>query len=47
MLTQQLLKLTLVGAEWVLWLLLGLSVISVAIMLERPGSRNPRVGAKV
>ena len=23
------------GAEWVLWLLLGLSVISVAIMLER------------
>ena len=23
------------GAEWVMWLLLGLSVISVAIMLER------------
>src|SRR5947207_10478286 len=23
------------GAEWVMWLLLGLSVVSVAIMLER------------
>lgn len=34
-LTQRLLGLTLVGAEWVLWLLLLLSLISVAIMLER------------
>ena len=23
------------GAEWVMWLLVGLSVVSVAIMLER------------
>jgi biopolymer transport protein ExbB len=35
MLTEKLLSFTLVGAEWVLWLLLGLSVVSVAIMIER------------
>jgi biopolymer transport protein ExbB len=34
-LTQKLLGLTLVGAEWVLWLLLFLSLVSVAIMIER------------
>src|SRR5262249_61318632 len=26
---------TLLGAQWVLWLLIGLSVVSVAIMIER------------
>lgn len=26
---------TLVGAEWILWLLIGLSIISIAIILER------------
>jgi len=35
MLTQQLLKLTLVGAEWVLWILVLLSVISVALIVDR------------
>jgi len=34
-LTQKFLQFALVGAEWVLWLLVGLSVISVYIMLER------------
>lgn len=34
-LTERLLGLTLAGTEWVLWLLLGLSVISVAVMIER------------
>lgn len=34
-LTQKLLALTLVGAEWVLWLLILLSLLSVAIMIER------------
>jgi biopolymer transport protein ExbB len=34
-LTQKLLSFTLLGAEWVLWLLIILSVISVAIMIER------------
>jgi biopolymer transport protein ExbB len=33
--TQQFLAFTLLGAEWVLWLLIALSVISVAIMIER------------
>lgn len=32
---EKLLGLTLVGTEWVLWLLVGLSVVSVTIMLER------------
>jgi biopolymer transport protein ExbB len=35
MLTQKLLALTLVGAEWVLWLLVVLSVASVAVTIER------------
>jgi biopolymer transport protein ExbB len=35
MLTQKLLAITNLGADWVLWLLVALSVISVAIMLER------------
>jgi biopolymer transport protein ExbB/TolQ len=34
-LTQRLLTLTLASADWVLYLLLGLSVISLAIMIER------------
>lgn len=34
-LTQKLLSFTLLGAEWVLWLLIILSVVSVAIMIER------------
>ena len=34
-LTERLLSLTLVGSEWVLWLLLLLSVLSVAVMIER------------
>jgi biopolymer transport protein ExbB len=35
MLTTKLLSLTHLGAEWVLWLLLALSVASVAVMIER------------
>ncbi len=35
MLTQLFLKLTYVGAEWVMWLLLFLSIISIALMVER------------
>ena len=35
MLTERLLEVTLVGSEWVLYLLLFLSVVSVAIMVER------------
>jgi biopolymer transport protein ExbB/TolQ len=35
MLTQLLLKLTYLGAEWILWLLVALSVLSIALMLER------------
>ena len=34
-LTQKLLAFTLVGAEWVLWLLIILSMLSVAVMIER------------
>jgi len=34
-LTEALNRFTELGAEWVLWLLLGLSVISIAIMVER------------
>jgi biopolymer transport protein ExbB len=34
-LTQKFLVFTLFGAGWVLWLLVGLSVVSVAIMIER------------
>lgn len=35
MLTQTLLKLTLVGAEWVLWVLVLLSFISIALIVDR------------
>jgi biopolymer transport protein ExbB len=35
MLTNLLLKLTYLGAEWILWLLVALSVLSIAIILER------------
>jgi biopolymer transport protein ExbB len=34
-LTQRILGFTLIGSEWVLWLLLGLSVLSVTVMVER------------
>ena len=34
-LTSRILGLTLASADWVLWLLIGLSVVSVAVMLER------------
>src|SRR5215472_10798462 len=34
-LTSKFLAFTLLGAQWVLWLLIGLSVISVAVMIER------------
>ena len=34
-LTERVLSFTLLGSEWVLWLLIALSVISVAIMFER------------
>jgi hypothetical protein len=37
MLTQLFLKLTFVGAEWVMWILLLLSIISIALMVE-PGA---------
>ncbi len=35
MITSLLLKLTYLGAEWILWLLVGLSVISIALVVER------------
>lgn len=35
MLTQKLLSFTLLGAGWILWTLVGLSVASVTVMLER------------
>ncbi len=35
MLTQKLLAVTNLGADWVLWLLVALSIVSVGIMLER------------
>ena len=35
MIAERLLAFTLLGAGWVLWLLLGLSVVSVAVMVER------------
>src|SRR6185295_3867961 len=33
--TERLLAFTLLGSEWVLWLLIGLSLISVTVMVER------------
>ena len=35
MLTNLFLKLTYVGAEWVMWILLLLSIVSIALMVER------------
>ena len=35
MISEKLLAFTLLGAGWVLWLLLALSVLSVAVMVER------------
>lgn len=35
MLTEQLMGFTLLGAEWILWLLIALSVLSVALIIER------------
>ncbi len=35
MLTNLLLGFTLLGEEWVMWILIGLSVVSIAIMIER------------
>ena len=44
-LTERILGFTLLGSEWVLWLLIGLSVLSVAIMVERGrGHSHPSVG---
>ena len=43
MIAERLLAFTLLGAGWVLWLLLGLSVLSIAVMIERAiyfGSRR-------
>jgi biopolymer transport protein ExbB len=34
-LTQRILGFTLLGSEWVLWLLIGLSVLSLTVMIER------------
>jgi biopolymer transport protein ExbB len=39
--TERLLAFTLLGSEWVLWLLILLSVLSVAVMVER-GLASPR-----
>ncbi len=35
MLTERLLQVTLIGTEWVLYLLIGLSVVSISLMIER------------
>ena len=34
-LTERFLSLTLLGSEWVLWVLIALSIVSIAIMIER------------
>jgi biopolymer transport protein ExbB len=34
-LTQRILGFTLLGSDWVLWLLIGLSIVSVTVMVER------------
>src|SRR5512146_1133772 len=33
--TERILSVTLVGSDWVLWLLIGLSILSVTVMIER------------
>jgi biopolymer transport protein ExbB len=40
--TERLLAFTLLGSEWVLWLLIGLSIISVTVMVERAISLSAR-----
>jgi biopolymer transport protein ExbB len=45
-LTTRLLSLTLSSADWILWLLIGLSVLSVAVMLERLAYFSTRSLAK-
>jgi biopolymer transport protein ExbB len=40
--TEKLLSFTLLGSEWVLWLLIGLSVLSVTVMVERGISLRSR-----
>lgn len=45
-LTERLLSFTLLGAEWVLWLLIVLSIVSVAVMVERAlslGAKGPDI----
>ncbi len=42
-LIDRLLAFTLLGSEWVLWLLIGLSVLSVAVMVERGLCLSARV----
>jgi biopolymer transport protein ExbB len=42
-LTERLLAFTLLGAEWVLWLLVALSVVSVAVMVERTFALRGRI----
>ena len=34
-LSEKFLELSAVGSEWILWILVGLSVVSVAVMIER------------
>ena len=50
-LAERLLGLTLVGADWVFWILIALSVVSVAVMVERAirfpvGGSTPRHSAR-
>jgi biopolymer transport protein ExbB len=40
--TERLLAFTLLGSEWVLWLLIGLSIVSVTVMVERAISMAAR-----
>lgn len=42
--TQHLLTFTLFGSEWVLWLLVFLSILSVAVMVERAIAMSGRLG---
>ena len=45
--TERILAATLVGSDWVLWLLVFLSVLSVTIMVERAivmSGRAPKLG---
>lgn len=50
MLTHLLLRFTLLGAGWVLWLLAGLSLFSIAVMIERAlyfGSHNAKASPEL